>query len=96
LRLRLKNLCLLGKSFHEAGFTAVLDDIILGDRWSELQDELRGVPFSLVGLAPLADVVVRQRDLNRAKQPLGAEWAYRNGPESPWSLARGCMPPNDR
>ena len=33
LRLRLKNMCLLGKSFFEAGFTVVLDDIILGDRW---------------------------------------------------------------
>jgi predicted kinase len=30
LRLRLKNTCLLGKSFFEAGFTVVLDDIILG------------------------------------------------------------------
>lgn len=29
--LRLKHTCLLGRSFAEAGFTAVLDDIILGD-----------------------------------------------------------------
>ncbi|MEO6892476.1 MAG: zeta toxin family protein, partial [Ktedonobacteraceae bacterium] len=51
LRLRLKNMCLLGTSFFEAGFTVVLDDIILGDRWHHLQEDLRGVPFSLVVLA---------------------------------------------
>ena len=34
LRLRLRNMCLLGRSFAEAGFTAVLDDIILGERAS--------------------------------------------------------------
>ncbi len=52
LRLRLRNMCLLGISFYKAGFTAVLDDIILGDRWQQLQAELEGVPFSLVVLAP--------------------------------------------
>lgn len=75
LRLRLKNMCLLGRSFYQAGFTVVLDDIILGDRWQQLQDELQGVPFSLVVLAPDKDVVARQRDLNRAKRPLGMAWA---------------------
>jgi predicted kinase len=43
LRLRLRNMCLLGRSFYEAGFTAVLDDIIIGERWRELQDDLRGL-----------------------------------------------------
>jgi predicted kinase len=75
LRLRLKNMCLLGRSFYAAGFTAVLDDIILGDRWRHLQEELRGVPFSLVVLAPRAEVVASQRDASHAKQPLGADWA---------------------
>ena len=74
LRLRLRNMCLLGISFREAGFTAVLDDIILGERWEHLQEDLAGVPFSLVVLAPRLDVV-RQRDLGRAKWPLGEAWA---------------------
>ena len=75
LRLRLKNMCLLGKSFFEAGFTVVLDDIILGDRWQHLQEELRGIPFTLVVLAPRADVVVQQRDMHRPKPPQGNAWA---------------------
>ena len=78
LRLRLKNMCLLGRSFFEAGFTVVLDDIIMGDRWHHLQEELSGLPFSLVVLAPHVDVVAQQRDLNRLKGPQGPQgytWA---------------------
>lgn len=75
LRLRLKHLCLLGISFYEAGFTAVLDDIILGDRWAHLQEDLQGYPFSLVVLAPRRAVVIEQRDPHRGQRPLGAAWA---------------------
>jgi predicted kinase len=74
LRLRLKNLCLLGRSFFEAGFTVVLDDIIMGDRWQELQEELRDLPFSLVILAPQVEIV-QQRDQNRPKTTQGKTWA---------------------
>ena len=73
LRLRLRNTCLLGISFFEAGFTVVLDDIILGDRWLQLQHELRSIPFSLVVLAPQIDVV-QQRDLSRSKTTQGHAW----------------------
>lgn len=55
LRLRLKNMCLLGRSFFEAGFIIILDDIIIGDRWQHLQEDLEGVPFSLVVLAPFQE-----------------------------------------
>jgi predicted kinase len=75
LRLRLKKLCLLGRSFFEAGFTVVLDDIILEDRWKHLQEDLHDLPFSLVVLAPQVDVVASQRDTNRAKAPQGQAWA---------------------
>ncbi|HZG69329.1 MAG TPA: hypothetical protein VEZ12_21530 [Herpetosiphonaceae bacterium] len=74
LRLRLRNMCLLGFSFYEAGFTVILDDIILGDRWEHLQEDLRDVPFSLVVLAPSARVVAEDRDRRRAKSPLGEAW----------------------
>lgn len=73
--LRLKHMCLLGISFFEAGFTAVLDDIVLGESWLYVQEQLRGVPFSLVVLAPRVEVVAQQRDLSRAKRPLGEAWA---------------------
>lgn len=73
--LRLKHMCLLGISFLAAGFTAVLDDIVLGESWQYVQEQLQGVPFSLVVLAPRVEVVAQQRDLNRAKRPLGEAWA---------------------
>ncbi len=73
--LRLKHMCLLGKSFFEAGFTVALDDIIMGDAWPYVQDQLQGTPFSLIVLAPRVEVVVEQRDTSRAKRPLGAAWA---------------------
>ena len=75
LRLRLKHMCLLGISFYEAGFAAVLDDIILGSRWAELRDELRGYPCALVVLAPRREVVIEQRDAQRGIRPVGANWA---------------------
>ena len=74
LRLRLAHVCLLGRSFFHAGFSVVLDDIILGDRWDQLQAGLRDVPFSLVVLAPRMEVVL-ERDRARAKRTLGEEWA---------------------
>ncbi|HLY30956.1 MAG TPA: hypothetical protein VKQ36_08000 [Ktedonobacterales bacterium] len=75
LRLRLKNICLLGRSFFDAGFSVVLDDIIMGDRWRHLQEELQGIPFSLVVLAPRIDVVTQVRDVHRGKPPQGQAWA---------------------
>ena len=76
LRLRLRQMCLVGRAFVEAGYTAVLDDIIIGERWDHLQAELRGLPFSLIVLAPRAEVVIAERDARRAKPPLGAGWAH--------------------
>jgi predicted kinase len=74
LQLRLKNMCLLGQSFVEAGFTVALDDIILGERWQQLQEALHSVPFTLVVLAPQVDVVIQQRDRQRSKVPQGETW----------------------
>lgn len=73
LRLRLANMCMLGRSVYEAGFTAVLDDIIVGDRRLHLDQELAGLPFTLVVLAPNAKAV-DQRDQGRAKRTLGSDW----------------------
>jgi chloramphenicol 3-O-phosphotransferase len=73
--LRLKQMCLVGRSFYEAGFTAILDDIAMGESWRYVQDQLEGLPYSLVVLAPRIEVVAGQRDLTRAKRPLGEAWA---------------------
>ncbi len=73
--LRLQQMCLIGRSFYEAGFTVVLDDIMLGDSWGYVQQQLAGLPTTLIVLAPRVEVVTRQRDLNRAKRPRGEAWA---------------------
>jgi chloramphenicol 3-O-phosphotransferase len=73
LRLRLHNACLLARSFYDAGFTAVLDDIIIGNRFAHLCEDLAGVPFHLVALAPEV-AVVEARDAARDKT-VGGGWA---------------------
>jgi chloramphenicol 3-O-phosphotransferase len=73
LRLRLANLCMLGVAFYEAGFTAILDDLIMGDRRADLDARLAGFPSTVVVLAPSADAV-DQRDRDRAKRTLGRDW----------------------
>lgn len=73
--LRLKHMCLLGRSFYEAGFAVVLDDIILGESWPYVQSCLQDVPYALIVLAPRVEVVAGQRDRSREKQPLGEAWA---------------------
>lgn len=74
-RLRLKHMCLLGRSFYEAGFTVVLDDIMLGESWRYVQEQLQGLPYILIVLAPRVEVVAQERDQQRAKRPLGEGWA---------------------
>jgi len=64
LRLRLRNLCLLGRSFYEAGFTAVIDDIVTGDRVGHLLEDLAGMRFYFVMLTPSL-AAVKQREIGR-------------------------------
>ena len=73
LRLRLHNACLLARSFFEAGFTAVVDDIIIGERFDDLRADLAGLPFRLVVLAPDVEVAIA-RDAARG-YTVGQAWA---------------------
>jgi hypothetical protein len=52
----------------------VLDDIIIGERWDHLREDLSGQPFYFVVLAPNAETVIA-RDASREKT-VGAEWAF--------------------
>lgn len=76
LRLRLHNGCLLARSFRDAGFTAVAVDIIMGERWGHLKEELRGVPFYFVVLAPDVDTVIVREASRGKKTLLGPAWAH--------------------
>lgn len=57
LRLRLKNACLLARSFAESGIMAVIDDIVVGTRFADLLEDLAGTPFHFVMLRPRVDVL---------------------------------------
>jgi chloramphenicol 3-O-phosphotransferase len=74
LRLRLHNMCLLGMSFLDAGFTAVLDDIVIGDRAEHLRQELAGRGFIFVMLTPSLDAV-RRREAGRGTA-LHEQWGW--------------------
>ena len=71
LTLRLRNACLIGKSFVSAGFTTVVTDIIVGWRFQELVEQLARVPFHFVMLRPSVEVL-HQREHERAAG--GNDW----------------------
>jgi hypothetical protein len=74
LRLRLRNACLLARSFYEQGFVAVVDDIVFGDRLGELTEHLGDVPWHFVMLTPdLATVRARERERGTNLWP---EWEW--------------------
>jgi predicted kinase len=74
LRLRLHNMCLLAKSFFAAGFTVVLDDIVVGRRIEELRKDLAGMGFMFVMLTPNI-ATVRDRERQRGTE-LWREWEW--------------------
>lgn len=74
LRLRLHNACLVARSFYDAGFTAVIDDIIVGRRLDQLREELHDVPLYFVMLVPSREVV-REREGGRGSE-LWREWEW--------------------
>jgi hypothetical protein len=74
LRLRLRNACLLARSFLEFGFTAVVDDIVSGRRLDHLIEDLDGVPFGFVMLLPdFEHVKARWRTM---ASPFVDEWDW--------------------
>lgn len=74
LRLRLRNACILARSFYEHGFTAVIDDIIFGDRFAELLDEVGDLPLHVVMLVPDIESV-RAHERERGTN-LWPEWEW--------------------
>lgn len=74
LWLRMHNACLVSRSFFDAGFTAVMDDILFGEQLAQLCDELRDVPFYFVMLRP-GVTTVRERERGRGSS-LYLEWEW--------------------
>jgi predicted kinase len=74
LRLRYRNSCLLARSFLEAGFTAVIDDVVIGEYLEEHRTALTGLPWHLIVLAPRLEVL-QKRNAGRDKDVFAA-WGY--------------------
>jgi len=74
LDLRLKNACVLARSFAEAGFTAIIDDIVIGSGVEDLTRHLDGVPVTFVMLLPDFDHV-KQRWINM-DSPFADRWDW--------------------
>jgi predicted kinase len=75
LSLRARNVCLLADSYFEAGFTVVIDDIVVGSRLEEFRGLIRGRPLLFVLLAPPA-VAVQERNRQRSGKDVFDAWGH--------------------
>jgi cytidylate kinase len=75
LRLRGRNVALLADSFFEAGFTPVVDDVVIGARLAELRSDLRSRPLLFILLVPRLEVV-RVRNRERPNKDVFEEWRH--------------------
>jgi cytidylate kinase len=78
LRLRYALAASVADGYADAGFTVVLQDIVLGGYLAEMVAAIRTRPLQVVVLAPRA-AVVRERDL--ARQAARGKVAYQAGDE---------------
>jgi hypothetical protein len=74
IRLRGRHAALLAQSFREAGFTAVIDDIITGTRFDHLREDLGDTPFSFVML--LRDLGVLKESWREMGSPFVDSWDW--------------------
>jgi cytidylate kinase len=75
LRLRGRNVALLADSFFEAGFTPVVDDVVIGSRLAELRSDLCSRPLLFVLLLPRLEVV-RARNRERPNKDVFEAWRH--------------------
>jgi adenylylsulfate kinase-like enzyme len=75
LRLRGRNVALLADSFFDAGFTPVIDDVVIGTRLGELRMDIRSRPLLFVLLTPALEVV-RDRNRQRPNKDVFEVWRH--------------------
>ena len=75
LRLRGKHACMLADSFFEAGFTPVIDDVVIGSRLDEFRSDIRNRPLLFIVLAPSLEAV-RKRDAERPEKHVFDTWGH--------------------
>jgi chloramphenicol 3-O-phosphotransferase len=74
IRLRVRNSALLAKSFYEAGFNAIIDDIISGSRFNDLLADLDGHQFSFIML--LRDLEIMKESWRQMGSPFVNSWDW--------------------
>ena len=75
LRLRATNACLLADSYRRAGFTPVIDDVVISHRLADFWHDLETRPVRFVLLVPNSEVVKR-RDAERGYKQVFETWGY--------------------
>src|SRR5688572_11775996 len=76
IHLNVRNQCLLARSFAEAGFTPVLDYVIVSrERVEEYRGHLPGLVLHLVTLAPGVEAAL-ERDRRRPEKTVAPFWAH--------------------
>ncbi|MGO9081764.1 MAG: AAA family ATPase [Streptosporangiaceae bacterium] len=83
LRLRYRLAAAAADGYADAGFTVVLQDIIIGPHLAEMTAAIRRRPLFVVVLAPSAEVVQARDDARRAAR---GKVAYKPGDLSPAEL----------
>ncbi|KUH40287.1 MULTISPECIES: AAA family ATPase [Streptomyces] len=73
LRLRHRLAAASADAYVEAGFTVVLQDVLLGEHPVEITRTIRSRPLAVVVLAPDPEVVAR-REEQRSKTGYGPDW----------------------
>jgi hypothetical protein len=66
---------MLADSFFEAGFTPIIDDMVIGKRLDDFLLDLRNRPVMFVLLTPSVSVV-DQRDASRGYKRLFSIWGH--------------------
>jgi predicted ATPase len=75
LRLRGRHVSMLADSFYEAGFTPVVDDVVIGSRLDEFCSDITNRPLLFVMLVPRIEVVAR-RDASRDEKHVFDKWGH--------------------
>ena len=75
LRLRSKHVAMLADSFLEAGFTPVIDDVVVGLRLNDVLEDIKSRPLYFVLLLPRLEVV-KERDRDREEKHVFDIWAH--------------------
>jgi len=74
LRMRARHTAMLADSFFRAGFTVVIDDIVIGDRLNDYRGDIKSRPLLLINLAPSLETVAR-RNAERPGKNVFLPWS---------------------